>query len=121
MTLDEFNQLPVVMSFFPLTFESGRQKWMKFEVQCNDCDRTVPRERTRGLVDKHVITAGYRSVTSTSCQVIAHALCPDCEKLTTACYVLHEDMTLTGLHPETGQASRWNMRKLTAWGTLSVG
>lgn len=118
MTLDEFNALPVVMSFFPLTFTTGRQRWTNFEVNCNDCKRPVPSEQTRGHVEREVITDGYRIIQSTCYNLTAHALCPHCERLTTAHYILHEDMTLTGFHPKTGEMSRWGMRKLTWWEKL---
>lgn len=118
MTLDEFNELPVIMSFFPLTFETGRQRWTNLEVKCNDCDQTVPTDRTRGYVDREVVCDGYRLVKETRYSVTAHALCPSCNRLTTATYLLHEDMTLTGIHPKTGAESRWGMRRLTWWERL---
>lgn len=113
MTLDEFQSLPVIMSFFPLTFTTGRQRWTNFAVNCNDCGQPVPSEQTRGHVDREVVLDGFRLIKSTCYNVVAHALCPHCDRMTTACYILHEDMTLTGLHPKTGEASRWKMRRLS--------
>lgn len=112
MTLDEFEALPVVMTFFPLTFGSGKQKWTQFRVQCNDCNREIPEERTRGSVE--LAGWSYR-MASTRYEVMAHALCPGCNRLTTAHYILHEDMTLTGIHPKTGALAHWGMRRLTWW------
>lgn len=113
MTLDEFHALPVVMTFFPLTFGSGKQKWTQFQVHCNDCDRVIPKDQTRGTVE--LAPWGNYRLMSTRYEVIAHGLCPGCNRLTTAHYILHEDMTLTGIHPKTGEMARWGMRKLTWW------
>jgi hypothetical protein len=116
MTLDEFHELPTIMSYFPLTFVSGRQRWTNFELNCSDCDRVIPHDATRGEVSK-LFGGGYRSV-KVDYEVVAYGLCPACDKLTTARYTLHEDMTLTGHHPKTGEAARWKMRKLTWWEKL---
>jgi len=113
MNRDEFFELPVIMSYFPLTFVSGRQQWTNFEIHCNDCKKLIPRDRTRGEVAK-VFGEGYRTV-KIDYEVVAHGLCPACDKLTTAKYTLHEDMTLTGHHPKTGELSRLGMRRLTLW------
>jgi hypothetical protein len=117
MTLDEFEAMPVIMDSFPLTFKTGRQKWTNFEVSCNECKRPVAHDRTRGTVERETLFGDpYRGGKSfTQYHVVAHALCPVCDKLTTATYVLHEDMTLTGVHPKTGEKARWGMRKLTLW------
>ncbi len=111
MTLDEFYEMPTIMSCFPLTFVSGRQRWTNFAINCADCDRPIPQDKTRGEVSK-VFGEGYRSV-KVDYEVVAFGLCPTCDKLTKARYTLHEDMTLTGHHPKTGEMSRWKMRKLT--------
>lgn len=113
MTREEFDEMPVIMSFFPLRFATGRQCWTNFVVSCNDCGWKVPEDQTRGFVEREV-TGGYRT-TSTSYSVVAHALCPACNKLTTAVYLLHEDMTCTGISPATGEKACWQMRKLTLW------
>lgn len=118
MTLDEFNALPVIMSFFPLTFESGIQKWTNFVVKCESCDHPVSTTLTRGHVDKQ-IQSNYRTISSTNYEITAYALCPTCNKLTTARYILHEDMTLSGIHNKTGQPTRWHMRKFTVWERFS--
>lgn len=115
MTLDEFNKLPLIMSFFPLTFETGRQKWTTFVVTCNDCKRSIPEDQTRGYAYREITGDSYRVISSTSYQLVAHALCPECNRLTTACYVLREDMTLSGIDNVTGKVSNWKMRRLTAW------
>jgi hypothetical protein len=116
MTLDEFYELPTIMSYFPLTFVSGRQRWTNFEINCADCDKTIPHDKTRGEVAK-IFGEGYRSV-KVDYEVVAHGLCPVCDKMTTARYTLHQDMTLTGHHPKTGEMSRWSMRKFTWWEKL---
>jgi hypothetical protein len=116
MTLEEFYELPTIMSYFPLTFVSGRQKWTNFEISCNECKKPIPQDKTRGEVAK-LFGEGYRSV-KVDYEVVAHGLCPYCDKLTTARYTLHEDMTLTGHHPKTREMSRWGMRKLTWWEKL---
>lgn len=115
MTRDEFEALPRIWSFFPLTFNTGRQRWTEFRVQCAECKKMIPDDATRGSVDRTMTGDSYRTVQSTSYQVVAHALCPKCNKLTTATYVLHEDMTCTGIDSETGEYSRWKMRKKTRW------
>lgn len=99
MTLDEFNALPVIMSFFPLTFITGNQRWTKFSVACNNCRSHVPTELTRGHVDQEVL-GDYR-INTVDYRVTAHALCPACNKLTTALYTLHEDMTISEHHSRT--------------------
>jgi len=114
MTLDEFKAMPIIMSFFPLTFESGIQKWTVFEVRCNSCNRLIAPEQTRGFVDRQV-QSNYRTIQTMSYQITAHALCPKCNKLTTANYILHEDMTLEIDVNKTGEEKRWRMRKLTTW------
>ena len=110
MTLDEFEAMPTIMSYFPLTFASGNQKWTAFEVACNECNRNVPHDCTRGYVERQV-TGTFRAVQSTSYEVIAHALCPMCNKLTTATYVLHEDMTFEGIHAKSGKRRRGKLER----------
>ena len=116
MTRDEFFQFPAIMSYFPLTFTSGQQKWTEFSLRCNDCHRFIPSDMTRGEVAK-VFEDGYRTV-KVAYEVSAHGLCPACDTLTSAQYTLHSDMTLTGYHPETGEMSTWKARKLTMWGRI---
>lgn len=113
MTLEEFESLPIIMSFFPLTFSTGNQRWTTFSVCCNNCKKEVPEELTRGSVDKEV-SGDYRTNT-VDYQVVAHALCPACNKLTTAIYKLHEDMTISEFHQKSGTESRWSMRKVIFW------
>lgn len=108
MTVDEFHALPTVMSYFPLTFVVGKQQWTSFAVHCNDCNRLIPEDSTRGHVSK-AYNGGYRSV-KVDYEVVAHGLCPTCERMTTAEYTLHDDMTFTGRNPLTGEETTWEMR-----------
>lgn len=112
MTLGEFNALPSIMSSFPLTFDTGRQRWTHFSVSCNDCKRPVQNELTRGRVDLETVTDGYRFVRSTHYSVVAHALCQACNSITTACCILRDDMTATSINPKTGMV-HIEMRQLT--------
>lgn len=116
MTREEFFQFPAIMSYFPLTFTSGQQKWTEFSLCCNDCKKVIPTDRTRGEVAK-VYEGGYRTV-RVAYEVTARGLCPDCNRLTFARYTLHSDMTLTGYHPETGEMSTWKARKRTTWNRI---
>ncbi len=117
MTHDEFYAMPKISTYFPLTFETGKQKWTNFVVQCGRCEKDVDDEDTRGFaVPLFTASSAYRSMpTLTAWHVVAQALCPRCELLTTADYVLRADMTLTGRTPDGSKETTWGMRKLTFW------
>ena len=99
------------MSSFPLTFTTGIQQWTNFKISCGSCNQEVPDELTRGHVDCNVVGDAQRITQSTSYSVIAYSLCPQCNKLSTTYYLLHEDMTLTKFDPRTGEYVRQKMRK----------
>ena len=118
VTLEEFEALPAIMASFPLTFKSGRQRWTNFEVCCNACKRPVERNRTRGAVECETTFADpYRGGKSfTEYHIVAHALCPVCDKLTTAIYSLDENMVCSEI--KNGVRYTFKMRKLTLWEKL---
>lgn len=108
MTEEEFFALPLLSSWFPLSFSPNAQRWDELSVRCGDCERYVPADRTRGTVrpEGH----GYRS--GPTCYAVeAYALCPDCDSLTSASYLLHADMSISGVDPRTGRDSRWRGRR----------
>lgn len=117
MTFDEFEAMPIIMDSFPLTFSSGQQKFTNCVIRCNDCNRPVAYGMTRGSVEKEITYSNsYRDGRNfTHYRVIAYALCEFCNKVTTAICLLHEDMTITDIHPKTKEEKRMKMRKLTRW------
>lgn len=118
MTRDEFYAMPCIADCFPLTFESGKQRWDNFSTYCKRCDRVVPKSDTRGYVVPQTRAVGYREApTIVAYHVSAQTLC--CNSLTRCDYTLHENMTVTGRHPKTGAESLWNMVRPTLWERLT--
>ena len=105
MTLAEFLSMPEIASYFPLTFEPHfpRVQWNEITVACGECQRDVPPADTRGYVTRFLESGTYRDapLAGRRHHLVAQALCPCCETLTTADYVLGVSpegrLTMTGL------------------------
>lgn len=110
MTRDEFEQMAILSSFFPLTFVTGRQMFTRLTIVCNSCSRVIPDDRLHGSIAP--VQDGYRSVIH-AYQVEASGLCPTCDMLTHGSYTLRDDMTVTDIHVVTGDAVTYGMRTLT--------
>ena len=114
MTLDDFWAMPEIYKSLPLTFPPGNQKFTKISVICNECKRNIFGIDFRGYVIPINAPGDYRNAP----KVIAYHLegygyC--CKKITVADYIFREDMTMTGLNPDSGEEKTWGMRKLTRW------
>lgn len=107
MTREDFFQLPELSSFFPLVFASGGQ-WTWFSGICGNCGRELSGRYLRGEVDRSAEDS-YRSIRY-SFEMRGVGLCESCNKLTTYTYALHDDMTLSGISPRTGEMSLWRSR-----------
>lgn len=106
MTLDEFRAMPRISSYLPLTFLPGKQQFTGFVLECGECKEDI--DDSRGYVTPEGVCNDYRSLPIIlSYRVMAYGVC--CNKLTTANYTFHEDMTVSS-----GE-SIWGMRKLTLW------
>ncbi len=108
MTYEEFWKLPTIKSYFPLNYASGNN-WVSFKVKCHQCGKFVSNHRTRGVVTS-LFNGNYRKV-NIDYEVVAHGLCHACDVITTAKYILHEDMTMSGRDPDTGKMNRWKARQ----------
>lgn len=123
MTREEFFAMPEIRAQFPLTFEGkGRARFTHFSVACNDCKAEVPQPRTRGYAVPTRKGATYRDPGTPAYEVVAQALCPACDKLTTAEYVLGVtaggQLFAIGRHPKTGEERQWRSRKRSWWERL---
>lgn len=97
INVDVFWDLPELTSFFPLRF-SGKAVWNEFTGQCAGCKEDILDTHLRGHVrrlDGHTFT------------VEASGYCPSCHLVTRFMYRLHDDMSITGKSPLTGQIARW--------------
>lgn len=118
MTKEEFNSLPTIASFLPLKFPGGgNQEWTSVKVGCADCKKQVPSLQTRGHADLQVHDGAgcYRSKTAYAWHITAFALCPLCDKMTTALVELHENMTMVSVNSVTGERTKWVSRKASLW------
>jgi len=114
MTRDEFYAMTKIVDYLPLTFETGRQKWTVFAIECSRCKKVVGEDDTRGFVVP-LFKDSYREHVLVAYHVTADALCQTCNLLTPGDYVLHANMTLTGRDPRDGVERTWGMRRLTLW------
>lgn len=92
MKLQEFKSLPIFATLLPLKFETGKQRLTAFIVHCNDRNKPIPDECTRGVVTQQ--RNGVRSSKISAHEICAHALCPKCDRMTTANYTYYRDTTL---------------------------
>ncbi len=107
MTLVEFFRLPVLYSFFPCVFPNGA-RLLSFTGQCWCCNKDFGgpqpgphQEFLRGEIT-HPIPKAYI--------VHAWAWCKDCDLMTPFHYHIHDDLTMTGRSPKTGEWARWRSR-----------
>lgn len=112
--------MPEVLSQFPLRFEGkGKACFTHFSVQCGDCKSEVPQSQTRGYAVPTRKGATYRDPGTPAYEVVAQALCPTCDKLTTAEYVLgvtaKGELFASGRSSKTGEERHWGFRKLSWW------
>lgn len=111
MTLDEFEQLPLLTTLFPITFMTGRQKFTHFTLHCNDCGKPIADDQTRGTIGP--VVEGYRSIV-TKYELDVYGICGVCNSLTRAFYIACDDMTVAEVDRSTGELRhRWRLRKAT--------
>jgi len=95
--LDAFWSLQEIASFFPLKF-SGKAQWNEFTGHCNGCKEDVLDTHLRGEV---------RRIDGRTFAIKALGYCPSCDLLTPFMYHAHDDVSLTGKSPTSGQVARW--------------
>lgn len=93
-----FWTLPEMTSFFPLKF-SGRARWDTFTGQCTQCEEDILSTHLRGHVKRiDACTFEIRSI----------GYCASCNLITRFVYLLHDDMSITGKSPTSGEPARWS-------------
>lgn len=113
MTYEEFYEMPVLSTLFPLKFGYNQVEWTELTLFCNDCKKKVDSNSTRGTVTK-VFSSGYRTV-KVDYELYIYGLCTECDVMTRAVYTLHDDLTLSGVDPKTGKINRWKLNSQKNW------
>ena len=104
MTLEEFEALPTLASYFPLVFASG-SRWTEVTGTCARCGCSV---EMRGTVTpwgpEHAVKVYVLD---------ALGYCASCKLLTPFCHRMHADMSVTG--ERDGTWVRWPAPEPSFW------
>ncbi len=102
LSKEEFAQLPLISSFFPIKMPNGAI-WQQFIGCCKSCEVDITDNNFKGIVTRPFDGGAWI--------VDAVGFCPTCSVLTGYEYRLMPNSEIVGISPQTGKWTIWGPKK----------